>query len=163
MITERVEAPTDFVDQLAVVTRAIVGKPLDGHLVEQLNRDFPADELWFARTRELCEQGCQDGWLCAREAGGIRFGRPVKPSSATAGMSVDVVDMKNVAGPRHAHPNGEIDLVMPLEGPAEFDGCAAGWKVYGPNTVHEPTVAGGRALVLYLLPDGAIDFASSAG
>ena len=30
-------------------------------------------------------------------------------------------------------------------------------QVYGPGTAHRPTVRGGRALVLYLLPEGAID------
>jgi len=70
------------------------------------------------------------------------------------------------ACPHHRHPNGEIDLVMPLAsgdgvaagGAATFDGQSAGWKVYGPGSAHRPTVRGGRALVLYLLPDGAIEF-----
>ncbi|PKO57382.1 MAG: DUF4863 domain-containing protein, partial [Betaproteobacteria bacterium HGW-Betaproteobacteria-19] len=34
----------------------------------------------------------------------------------------------------------------------------AGWFVYGPGTVHRPTVSDGRAHVLYLLPQGAIEF-----
>jgi hypothetical protein len=66
--------------------------------------------------------------------------------------------MKECTGPHHVHPNGEIDLVMPLEGSAEFDGQGAGWKVYGPGSAHFPSVRGGRALVLYLLPEGAIQF-----
>jgi hypothetical protein len=56
---------------------------------------------------------------------------------------------------------GEIDLVMPLDADAQFDGHGAGWVVYGPDSVHRPTVAQGRALVLYLLPDGAIEFTPS--
>jgi hypothetical protein len=82
----------------------------------------------------------------------------VKPGPSTHGFSVDVVDMADVAGPHHRHPNGEIDLVMPLDGDARFDGHRAGWVVYGPGSEHAPTVRGGRALVLYLLPQGAIDF-----
>jgi hypothetical protein len=66
--------------------------------------------------------------------------------------------MDNIEGPHHAHPNGEVDLVMPLDEAARFDGAGAGWKVYGPKSAHRPTVAGGKALVLYLLPDGAIEF-----
>jgi hypothetical protein len=99
--------------------------------------------------------------MCNREAGGIRYGRVVKPSEATHGFSVDVVDMQNVAGPHHRHPNGEIDLVMPLSGEARFDGRPAGWVVYGPGSAHRPTVSGGRALVLYLLPGGAIEFSKT--
>jgi hypothetical protein len=66
--------------------------------------------------------------------------------------------MDSLAGPYHRHPNGEIDAIMPLDDAAEFDGHPAGWVVYGPDSAHYPTVSGGKALVLYLLPDGAIDF-----
>jgi len=69
-----------------------------------------------------------------------------------------VVDMQPLAGPHHRHPNGEIDLVMPIEAGAEFDGHGAGWVVYEPGSAHHPTVTVGRALVLYLLPAGAIEF-----
>ena len=96
--------------------------------------------------------------MCSREHAGIRYGRVVKPGATTHGFSVDVVDMNDVAGGHHRHPTGEIDLVMPLTDGAAFDGHGAGWVVYGPDSAHTPTVAGGRALVLYLLPDGAIDF-----
>ena len=99
-----------------------------------------------------------EGWLCEREGGGIRYGRIFKPAPELNGFSVDVVDMRDIAGPHHSHPNGEIDLVMPLEGEATFDGRPAGWVVMPPGSAHRPTVAGGRALVLYLLPEGRIDF-----
>ena len=49
-------------------------------------------------------------------------------------------------------------MIMPVTPATEFDGCGAGWLVYGPDTAHRPTVAKGRALVLYLLPQGAIEF-----
>ena len=45
---------------------------------------------------------------------------------------------------------------------ARFDGHGAGWVVYGPGSAHSPTVTGGRALVLYLLPQGAIEFTPPA-
>lgn len=73
-------------------------------------------------------------------------------------MSVDVVDMDDVVGPHHRHPNGEIDLIMPQRGNALFDGHGAGWLVCPPGSAHHPTVSGGRALVLYLLPEGSIEF-----
>jgi hypothetical protein len=47
---------------------------------------------------------------------------------------------------------------MPIDPDAAFDGSGAGFCVYGPDSAHYPTVRGGAALVLYLLPDGAIDF-----
>ena len=124
------------------------------------------------------------------DSGGIRYGRIFKPADDLHGFSVDVVDMAAprwaapsqqqpprgadggmpptggeqdcLAGPHHSHPNGEIDLLMPLEGEALFDGRPAGWIVYPPGSAHRPTVSLGRALVLYLLPAGAIQFTPSA-
>ncbi len=96
--------------------------------------------------------------MCDQEMGGIKFGRVIKQGPETHGFSVDVVQMTDLKGPYHRHPNGEIDMIMPIGGDAEFDGHGAGWLVYGPETAHYPTVSGGEALVLYLLPDGAIDF-----
>lgn len=91
----------------------------------------------LAELQALCRTGCEEGWLCAREAGGIKFGRPVKPGAETHGFSVDVVEMDDIAGPHHRHPNGEIDLVMPYDEGAAFDGVAIGWKVYGPGSAHK--------------------------
>ena len=51
-------------------------------------------------------------------------------------------------------------MVMLLMSGAAFDGQGAGWKVYGPGTAYHPTVSGGAALVLYLLPEGRIVFTS---
>ena len=96
--------------------------------------------------------------MCSREHAGIKYGRVVKPGPATHGYSVDVVEMDDVAGGHHRHPNGEIDLIMPIDATAAFDGRGAGWLVYGPGTAHVPTVTGGKAWVLYLLPQGAIEF-----
>ena len=71
---------------------------------------------------------------------------------------LDADEMQDVAGGHHRHPTGEIDLIMPLTGAPEFDGHGAGWLVYEPGTAHTPTVSGVKALVLYLLPQGAIEF-----
>lgn len=158
MATTAPAVPAVFVDRVAEATGRIAGRPLDPSLADELNTAFPAAGPWFAAMVALCRQGCAEGWLCAREAGGIKFGRPVKPGAPTHGFSVDVVEMDDVVGPHHSHPNGEIDLVMPLDDKAAFDGMTKGWKVYGPGSAHHPTVTGGKALVLYLLPEGAIEF-----
>jgi hypothetical protein len=150
--------PAQFTDLIATITRRIGGKPLDAKLESELNAAYPADNAAFLDVFEACRAGIVAGWICNREAGGIRYGRVVKSGPATHGFSIDVVEMNNIAGPHHRHPNGEIDLVMPLEGSARFDGRGAGWLVYGPGTAHRPTVSGGKALILYLLPDGAIEF-----
>jgi hypothetical protein len=99
--------------------------------------------------------------MCNREAGGIKYGRVLKPGEASHGFSVDVVEMEDLAGPHHRHPEGEIDMIMPIAGSATFDGRGAGWLVYGPGSAHSPTVSGGKAVVLYLLPTGKIEFSGA--
>lgn len=152
----------DFRLLIAGLTATLQGRPLDAALAEHLNREHPPGSAAFDAIFAACRQAVADGWMCERKAGGIRYGRVIKPGPETHGYSVDVVEMNDCAGPHHAHPNGEIDMVMPIEGDARFDGQGAGWKVYGPGSAHYPTVSGGRAYVLYLLPQGAIEFTRTA-
>jgi len=150
--------PALFRQQIADLTRELAGRALDAGLDEWLNREHGADSATYRKLKASCEAGGAAGWLCDREGGGIRYGRIFKPADDLHGFSVDVVDMKDVAGPHHRHPNGEIDLIMPIEGDARFDGRPAGWLVCPPGSAHRPTVSEGRALVLYLLPQGSIEF-----
>lgn len=153
--------PSQLTELLAGMTSRAAGRPLDAALEAELTRAFPAGGEAVRAVREACRTAIAEGWMCEREAGGIRFGRVLKPGPATHGFSVDVVTMRDVVGPHHRHPQGEIDLVMPATEGATFDGRGAGWVVYGPGSAHRPTVAGGEALVLYLLPEGAIEFTKS--
>ncbi len=151
-------SPTELREQVAQLTSELSGRALDSALDAWLNAQYGPTSATFARLKSACQAGVAEGWLCNREGGGIRYGRIFKPAPDLHGFSVDVVDMKNIAGPHHSHPNGEIDLIMPIEGDARFDGRAAGWLVCPPASAHRPTVSDGRALVLYLLRDGRIDF-----
>lgn len=150
--------PEQFRDLIAPITKRIQGKTLDKKLEADLNQAFPANGAAFQNVFRACRAAVEAGWMCNREAGGIKFGRVIKPSPDLHGYSVDVVEMNDLKGPHHRHPNGEIDMIMPLTPAAKFDGHGAGWLVYGPNSAHYPTVSDGKALVLYLLPDGAIEF-----
>jgi hypothetical protein len=147
-----------FHQALVDVTGKIAGRPLDSALQDWLNHGHGVGSSTYAQLKAACVIGVEEGWLCEREGGGIRYGRVFKAEDALHRFSVDVVDMQNIAGPHHSHPLGEIDLIMPLEGDATFDGHPAGWCVYPPGSAHNPTVAAGRALVLYLLPEGQIQF-----
>lgn len=140
------------------IANRIADRSLDAALEEQLNSEFSPQSPEFGELRELCAQGERDGWLLQREAGGIKFGRVVKPGTDAGRFSVDVVRMKEVAGPHHVHTNGEIGAVMPIDGEPTFDGKPEGWYVYPPGSDHHPTVRGGDAYVLYFLPEGAIEF-----
>jgi hypothetical protein len=150
-----------FRAQLATLTAQIAGRALDAELDAWLNTEVGPGSALYQALKASCEAGVAAGWLCNREAGGIRFNRIFKPAPDLQGFSVDVVDMRDIAGPHHVHPLGEIDLVMPLDEGATFDGRPAGWLVCPPGSAHRPTVAQGRALVLYLLPEGRIDFTAS--
>lgn len=150
--------PEVFHRQLAALTEQLADRPLDTALDAWLNEHHGPQSATYAQLKASCEAGVAAGWLCNREGGGIRYGRVFKPAPELHGFSVDVVDMQDIAGPHHVHPTGEIDLVMPLGGNALFDGRPAGWVVKAPGSSHRPTVTQGRALVLYLLPQGQIQF-----
>lgn len=151
-----------FHGRLAALTAQIAGRPLDGELDRWLNSTHGPGSTGYADLHASCLAGVAEGWLCEREGGGIRYGRVFKAEDALHRFSVDVVDMQDIAGPHHTHPQGEIDLILPLDdGRATFDGRPAGWCVYPPGSAHRPTVAQGRALVLYLLPEGQIQFTKS--
>src|SRR6478609_7226205 len=143
---------------IAGLSAQIAGRPLDASLDRWLNAHHGVGSQTYTQLKAACIEGVAEGWLCEREGGGIRYGRVFKAEDALHRFSVDVVDMRDIAGPHHSHPNGEIDLIMPLEGDATFDGRPAGWCVYPAGSAHRPTVAQGRALVLYLLPEGQIQF-----
>ena len=107
-----------------------------------------------AAVREAAVAALDSDWLVPKENGNIRYGRIARD---VQGFSVDAVLMDG-PGPRHRHPNGELDLCFALEGDPKFDGHPEGWVVYRRDSVHVPTVTGGKMLILYFLPGGAIDF-----
>jgi len=87
----------------------------------------------------------------------VKWGRAAKPGPESGGYSIDVVLMTG-PGPKHRHPKGEVDYCIALEGEPTFDGRKAGWVVMPEDSVHVPTVAGGKMLIVYLLPDGEMEF-----
>jgi len=147
-----------FGELMGPVAEALVGRALTPELGDELDRQFPIDGVTFRAIEAACHQAIAAGWMCAQGGAGRRFGRVIEPGPATCNFSVDVVDLTDIVGPHHRHPNGEVCMVMPQSATARFDGKGAGWKVYPPGSAHHPTVTGGRALVLYLLPEGRIEF-----
>jgi len=150
--------PMQFQQLVAPVARYAQGRALDAALQADLNQKFPAESETFHLIREACHAGIAAGWLCTQGDAKRRFGRIFEPGEATHGFSVDVVDITDLVGNHHRHPTGEIDMIMPVAPEAKFDGNGAGWLVYAPGSGHCPTVTAGRALVLYLLPEGRIEW-----
>lgn len=99
------------------------------------------------------------GEIANRGALPVKFGRVAKAGPETGDFSIDVVHM-NGAGPQHRHPSGEINYCIALDGDPTFMGQRAGWVVELPGSQHVPTVAGGTMLIVYLLPQGRIEFAT---
>jgi hypothetical protein len=147
-----------FSEAVLTITERIADKSVNSELQSFLNENFPPGGEAFDDLAELCRQGIDEGWLCDREYGGIKFGRIIDQGPETHGFSVDVVLMDDIKGPYHGHPKGEIDMIIPESADAKFDGQGQGWMVYEAETEHYPTVTDGKAIVLYLLPDGEIDF-----
>lgn len=147
-----------FMTLLQPVTDLIRGKAIDDALADALNRRFPPGEETYDAIEQACHQGIADGWMCTRGAPGRRFGQVIEPVDETGGLSVDVVDLTDIVGPHHRHPAGEICMIMPITAGALFDGQGRGWCVNPPGSDHHPTVTQGEALVLYMLPQGKIEF-----
>jgi len=150
------------VEQFKEIMRPVIemcgNRTFDGELETELNASFPPESLVFRSIEKACHSAIVAGWMCKHGEPGLKFGRVVKPADETHAMSIDVVDLENVAGPHHSHPKGEVCMNMPQNPEAKFDGIGAGWCVNEAGSAHSPTVSDGRALVLYLLPDGEIDF-----
>ena len=151
----------EFRALIAKVTGAIEGRSINAGLQGTLNETVPADGPLFQEISDACHAAIKEGWMCAEGGGNRAWGRVIKPGPDTHGFSVDVVRMKDDKGPHHSHPTGEIDMIMPLDSAAKFDDHGAGWLVYDADSAHFPTVSDGEALILYLLPDGAINFTKS--
>jgi len=152
--------PAEFRTLVQTVTAPIAGAKIDAALETRLNHDFPAGGDLYRSLESACLEGIAQGWLCTQGGGKRKFGRVFEPAEDLAGFSVDVVDIDDLVGNYHRHPTGEIDLIMPLTGGATFDARGAGWLVYLPGSGHRPTVKKGRVLILYLLPQGRIEWAA---
>jgi hypothetical protein len=148
----------EFTTLLKPVTDAVAGQPVDKALEDRLTAAIAPDGEIFAGIEAACHAAIEAGWMCAEGEGTRRFGRVIEPSAETHDLSVDVVDMTDLRGGHHAHPTGEVLMIMPQDDGAQFDRRGRGWLVYEPGSAHRPTVRGGRALVLYLLPDGRINW-----
>ena len=125
----------------------------EAELGRRLDPSGPVAAQLAADLRVLLDRG----EIAARGELPVRYGRVAKAGPDTDGFSIDVVLMTG-AGPRHTHPNGEVDYCIALDGDPTFDERPAGWVVCEAGSTHVPTVAGGTMLIVYLLPDGAIEF-----
>lgn len=134
-------------------------------LAALLNARWPTSSPAIEAVAVALRTGVAQGWLCERGEPDARFSRLAKPSADTLGCSLDVVSLRGAAL-EHGHPAGEITLAVgatATDEDARFDGHRAGWIVLPAGSRHIPTVTGGRMILLYALPRGAIDWARPTG
>lgn len=148
----------EFQKLLKPVTDFVSSRAITSDLAGELNSHFPPGSDTFEQIERACHQAIANGWMCAQGSEGRRFGRVIEPCEQTGGLSVDVVDLNDIVGPHHSHPSGEVCMVMPVDESALFDGAGKGWCIFEPGSAHHPTVTQGEALVLYMLPQGEIEF-----
>jgi 2-hydroxylaminobenzoate mutase len=146
--------PQELIDALDPVLKVVATLDLSDPAAARarLDRDFPD----LSRFEALFERAHAEDWLTPKRPDpSVAFGRLAKPGAATANLSIDVVDWEGPGAP-HTHPKGEVSLCFPRSEGATFEGCHRGWVVMPPGSRHTPTASGGRMLVAYFLPDGAM-------
>ena len=148
----------EFQVLLQPVTDLVSARAVGAALAEELNRRFPPGGEIFDTIENVCHEAIAEGWMCAQGEDGRRFGRVIEPCEQTGRLSVDVVDLVDIVGPHHRHPTGEVCMIMPVAENARFDGATRGWCVNEPGSAHRPTATNGEVLVLYMLPEGSIEF-----
>jgi hypothetical protein len=123
-----------------------------------LHQTFPPEGAEGQALREALLAGMEAGVICNKGGkGDIRYSRLAKPENTAHDLSVDLVWMTG-PGINHRHPKGEINLCFAVEGDPRFDGQPEGWVVFPPGSHHVPTVTGGRMLIVYFLPSGAVEW-----
>jgi hypothetical protein len=153
-----------LLEQLAAPMTATAGVDLKDPAAARaaLHRAFaPEGEAGLALRAALLE-AVSAGVICDRGKDAIRYSRLCKPDATPHQLSVDFVWMTGPGIP-HRHPSGEINLCFAVEGSPRFDGQPEGWVVFPPGSSHVPTVTGGRMLIVYFLPGGAVEWTEAGG
>lgn len=145
--------------------------------VEQwLNATYGPGSSLYEELAALIKAGIEEGWAANVEINGPRYRRSriCEPMAETFYFSVTAVFMDSLAngelssaaktfrGDYHAHPYGELNMVIPLTKGAMLAGpngwCEAGWTAPAPGSHHYPEVKGGALIALFFLPAGRISY-----
>lgn len=133
-----------------------------------LNTTYGPDSELYQDLARLIKIGVLDeGWAANIEVDGRRYRRSriADPSAETEYFSITAVYMDSVEpyrGQYHAHPYGELNLVVPVDAGAELGGPngwqGPGWTAPGPGSHHYPEARGGAVIALFYLPAGRISY-----
>lgn len=123
-----------------------------------LNERFAPDSEEIASIRAAAFAALEAGEIAERGEEGMKWGRLSKPQDTPGGSSIDVVYMSDSSGPAHTHTKGEVCLCFGESESATFENRSETWVVMPSGSRHEPTVRGGSMLILYWLPEGAVQW-----
>lgn len=145
---------------LAELIDFIGDRPLDDALQASLNDRYGPKTHDFIEIQRLLRVGIDERWACYDEIDGPDYCRGRLGSVADGGHEfvIESAKLRNVKGNFHLHPEGEINMIQPVDPDAQFCGAGAGWKVFAPGTKHFPTVTGGTATFVFFLPKGQIEY-----
>lgn len=153
--------PDEILAALAPICRKVATLDLTDPAQAEAALEAEVSTEALAEIGALLEAAFQAGWLCPKNGGaGVSFGRVAKATEATAFVSIDAVEMEGPAL-EHIHPKGEVSLCFARSGDPRFEGRPAGFVVMPPGSRHVPTVTGGRMLIVYFLPDGAMEWVTA--
>lgn len=165
---ELIKLSSGFTDEVKNLTA--------GTEVEQwLNKKYGPGSDLYERLAYLIKAGIEEGWAANIEIDGQRYRRSriCEPSAETNHFSITAVFMDSGSkdpsraeevyrGQYHAHPYGEINMVVPLNEGAQLMGpngwCGSGWTAPAPGSHHYPEAKGGSLIALFYLPAGRISY-----
>lgn len=136
-------------------------------LEQWLNATYGPGTPLYEDLAKLIKAGVEEGWAANVEIDGphYRRSRIAVPSEETEYFSITAVYMDSQArfrGQYHAHPYGELNMVVPIDPGAQLMGpngwSSAGWTAPGPGSHHYPEVQGGALIALFYLPAGRISY-----
>ncbi|KAK4046351.1 hypothetical protein OIV83_006132 [Microbotryomycetes sp. JL201] len=163
-------------DQLVAVAQEFLATIKDltpGKQLElKLNKEHAPGTKYYDELARLSKIGLQEGWLANIEIDGphYRRSRLRSPSEDLSWFSITAVYMDSkkptldpLHGQYHAHPYGEVNMVIPVSGEQpELEGLNgwrhSGWTCPGPGSHHFPAVRGGSLIALFFLPAGRISY-----
>jgi Domain of unknown function (DUF4863) len=136
-------------------------------LEQWLNATYGPGTPLYEDLARLIKAGVEEGWAANVEIDGAHYRRSriAAPSEETEYFSITAVYMNSQArfrGQYHAHPYGELNMVVPIDPAAQLMGpngwSGAGWTAPDPGSHHYPEVRGGALIALFYLPAGRISY-----
>jgi hypothetical protein len=169
------DAKAELIARSATFLKEIKNKTAGAELEHWLNKNYGPGTALYDELAKLIRIGVEEGWAANAEVSGphYRRSRLVEPSEATDYFSITAVYMDSMApgvddtakvlrGDYHAHPYGELNMVVPMTPGAELAGPlgwqGAGWTCPAPGSHHYPEARGGAVIALFFLPAGRISY-----